>query len=150
MGIFFGPLRVSKRGVRVRVGPRILRLHTGAGGAGISTGAGPFTAYAPLSGRKRRGTKPGQPKSPVFHGTVSVSGAVVWRCEHNHRTQAAASECAGKELRRREAERQQKRAELQAQYNDVRHHLDSKYGKDRVDSYLARKAEIRRQKEAGQ
>jgi hypothetical protein len=36
------------------VGPRIARLHVGAGGTGISTGAGAFTAYKSLGGNKKR------------------------------------------------------------------------------------------------
>lgn len=54
MGIYLGPFRVTKRGVRVRIGPRIARLHLGAGGPGISTGAGPFTWYKPLRKRRRK------------------------------------------------------------------------------------------------
>lgn len=47
-------VRLTKRGLRWGVGPRAARLHFGAGGTGISTGAGPFSAYRPLR-RKRRG-----------------------------------------------------------------------------------------------
>jgi hypothetical protein len=54
MGIYIGPFRFTRRGVRWRIGPRWLRLHGGAGGPGISTGAGPFTAYRPLRRRRRR------------------------------------------------------------------------------------------------
>jgi hypothetical protein len=59
MGIYINPtrwfkLRFTKRGVRVAIGPRILRYHTGAGGDGLSTGAGPFTYYRPLRRRRRR------------------------------------------------------------------------------------------------
>ncbi len=43
MGIYLGPVRLTKRGVRVPIGPRIARLHIGAGGTGVSTGAGPFS-----------------------------------------------------------------------------------------------------------
>ena len=52
MGTYIGPLRFTRRGIRARIGPRLLRLHVGAGGAGISTGAGPVTYYRPL--RRRR------------------------------------------------------------------------------------------------
>lgn len=52
MGIYLGPFRFTKRGVRVRIGPRAARLHVGAGGAGVSTGLGPFTAYKSV-GRKK-------------------------------------------------------------------------------------------------
>lgn len=54
MGIYLGPLRLTKRGVRIRIGPRAARLHVGAGGAGLSTGFGPFTAYLPLKGKHRK------------------------------------------------------------------------------------------------
>lgn len=48
-------MRVSSRGVRTSVGPRMARVHFGAGGTGLSTGAGPVTAYTSLSsGRRRR------------------------------------------------------------------------------------------------
>jgi len=53
MGIYLGPVRITKRGVRVRIGPRIARLHVGAGGAGVSTGWGPFSAYRRLRRRRR-------------------------------------------------------------------------------------------------
>jgi len=52
MGLYLGPFRVTKRGVRVRLGPRAARLHVGAGGPGVSTGWGPFTFYKSL--RRRR------------------------------------------------------------------------------------------------
>jgi hypothetical protein len=45
-------ISASRRGVRAHVGPRVLRGHFGGGKAGVSTGAGPFTAYG--SSRKRR------------------------------------------------------------------------------------------------
>src|SRR5215469_9128664 len=66
MGIYLGPFRFTKRGVRVRIGPRAARLHIGAGGTGLSTGAGPFTWYQPLGGKRRRrppGRRRAQPRS---------------------------------------------------------------------------------------
>lgn len=45
-------LRHTRAGWRVSVGPRILREHFGAGGRGVSTGAGPFSYYAPVRVRK--------------------------------------------------------------------------------------------------
>ncbi len=40
----FLKLRISRRrGVRWSVGPRWLRFHTGGGGPGVSTAAGPVT-----------------------------------------------------------------------------------------------------------
>lgn len=41
-------LRLTSRGVRASIGPRISRLHFGAGGPGISTGAGLISYYQPL------------------------------------------------------------------------------------------------------
>lgn len=48
-------VRVSRRGLRWSLGPREARLHFGAGGTGVSTGAGPWTAYRRLgrTGRRR-------------------------------------------------------------------------------------------------
>lgn len=42
-------LGLTSRGLRASVGPRSARLHFGAGGTGVSTGAGPLTYYQPLS-----------------------------------------------------------------------------------------------------
>jgi hypothetical protein len=47
-------VRLSKRDVRWALGPRAARLHVGEGGAGMSTGAGPFSAYWGLRRRRRR------------------------------------------------------------------------------------------------
>ena len=47
-------VRLTRRGVRWGIGPRAARVHFGAGGAGVSTGAGPFTAYRGLRRRRRR------------------------------------------------------------------------------------------------
>ncbi len=57
MGLYLRPSRflkaqVTRRGVRWAIGPRAARLHIGAGGAGVSTGAGPVSAYRGL--RRRR------------------------------------------------------------------------------------------------
>lgn len=59
MGFYFRvapgvKIRATKRGLRTSVGPRAARVHFGAGGTGVSTGAGPFTYYAPVRGGKRR------------------------------------------------------------------------------------------------
>lgn len=58
MSLFIGPrwlnVRIGKRGrMRTSIGPRFARLHVGAGGTGISTGAGPVTWYKPLRRRRR-------------------------------------------------------------------------------------------------
>lgn len=75
MGIYLGPLRFTKRGVRVRIGPRAARLHVGAGGAGISTGAGPFTAYHKLGGGHRAAKAASQPNRN--RGCLAVLAFVV-------------------------------------------------------------------------
>ncbi len=59
MGVYFRLLpgvkvRLTRRGVRWGIGPRAARVHFGAGGRGISTGAGPFTWFRPLRRRSRR------------------------------------------------------------------------------------------------
>jgi hypothetical protein len=53
MGFYFRPFRWTKRGLRVRIGPRITRLHVGAGGTGVSAGRGLFTWYKRLRSRPR-------------------------------------------------------------------------------------------------
>ncbi|HUY51695.1 MAG TPA: DUF4236 domain-containing protein [Streptosporangiaceae bacterium] len=62
MGIYLKLLpgvrvRLSRRGTRWSVGPRAARLHFGAGGKGVSTGAGPFSLYRALRRRRRRGSR---------------------------------------------------------------------------------------------
>lgn len=47
-------VRHTKRGWRVGIGPRWLRFWEGAGGEGVSTGAGPFSYYRPLRRSRRR------------------------------------------------------------------------------------------------
>lgn len=47
-------VRITKRGLRWAAGPRIFRLHTGAGGTGVSTGAGPFSYYKGIGRKKKR------------------------------------------------------------------------------------------------
>ena len=60
MGIYIRPsrllgLRFTKRGVRLAIGPRWLRYHTGGGGGdGVSTGDGPVTIYTPIRRRRAR------------------------------------------------------------------------------------------------
>jgi hypothetical protein len=60
MGVYLRPLpwlkaRITRRGMRLGLGPRTARLHVGAGGPGVSTGAGWWTRYKPL--RRRRGRR---------------------------------------------------------------------------------------------
>jgi hypothetical protein len=47
-------IRLTRRGVRLGPGPGATRIHLGSGGRGVSTGAGPFTAYWGLRRRRRR------------------------------------------------------------------------------------------------
>ena len=57
MGIYiknFPGVRVRIGRRRWSVGPRLSRYHTGAGGRGVSTGAGPVSWYRPLRSRRRR------------------------------------------------------------------------------------------------
>lgn len=61
MGFYFRvapgvKVRLTSRGVRTSLGPRAARLHVGAGGPGVSTGAGPVSYYHGLgaSGSRRR------------------------------------------------------------------------------------------------
>jgi hypothetical protein len=57
-------VRLTSRGVRTSIGPRVARLHVGAGRTGVSTGAGPVTAYT-SAGSSRRGV----PRSPQPSGS---------------------------------------------------------------------------------
>jgi len=43
-----GPLRFTERGAFPRIGPRLFRVHIGAGGPGISSGVGPVSGYVPI------------------------------------------------------------------------------------------------------
>ena len=64
MGFYFKlapgvKIRATRRGLRASVGPRAARVHFGAGGTGVSTGAGPVSLYHSVGGgRGRRGTAP--------------------------------------------------------------------------------------------
>ena len=46
-------LSASSRGLRMGIGPRIARVHVGAGRTGFSTGLGPFSYYTSAGGRRR-------------------------------------------------------------------------------------------------
>jgi hypothetical protein len=48
-------LRLTKSGVRAGIGPRAARFWVGAGGTGVSTGAGPVSLYRGINTRSRRG-----------------------------------------------------------------------------------------------
>ena len=58
-------LKVSSRGVRAGVGPRVARVHVGSGRPGISTGIGPAGIYAPLTGRRRPTKRRTPPRRPT-------------------------------------------------------------------------------------
>lgn len=45
---------LSSRGLRVSGGPRIARVHVGAGRTGVSTGFGPIGAFTGLGGKRRK------------------------------------------------------------------------------------------------
>jgi hypothetical protein len=48
-------IRIGKRGrTRIALGSRLLGAHFGAGGTGVSTGAGPVSLYKALRRRRRR------------------------------------------------------------------------------------------------
>jgi hypothetical protein len=47
-------LLAANGAVGIALGPRLFRLHGGAGGPGVSTGAGPVSYYRPLRLRRRR------------------------------------------------------------------------------------------------
>lgn len=46
----------SSRGLRTHLGPRVARVHVGGDRTGVSTGAGPFTAYQSVGAPTRRTT----------------------------------------------------------------------------------------------
>ena len=46
-------VRASSRGIRASVGPRIARVHAGAGRTTLSSGIGPFTSSTSAGGRRR-------------------------------------------------------------------------------------------------
>jgi hypothetical protein len=55
MGFYFKiapgvKIRATRRGLRASVGPRAARVHFGAGGTGVSTGAGPVSLYHSVGG----------------------------------------------------------------------------------------------------
>lgn len=47
-------IRASSRGIRAGIGPRVARVHVGAGRTGFSSGMGPFSVYTSVGGKKRR------------------------------------------------------------------------------------------------
>lgn len=49
-------VRVSTRGVRASVGPRVARVHVGGGRTAFSSGLGPFSVSTALGGSRRRTT----------------------------------------------------------------------------------------------
>ncbi|MEV4515429.1 TerD family protein [Dactylosporangium sp. NPDC049525] len=53
-------LSASSRGLRMGIGPRIARVHVGAGRTGFSSGIGPISYYTSAGGRRRRSTGGGR------------------------------------------------------------------------------------------
>jgi hypothetical protein len=63
-------IRIGKRGVRWSLGPRAARVHAGGGyRAGVSTGAGPFTAYRSVGSGYRKPQK----RPPLLRVNYSVT-----------------------------------------------------------------------------
>jgi hypothetical protein len=50
-------LRLSSRGLRTSIGPRIARVHLGGGRLGVSSGIGPFGVSSSVGGRRRGGRR---------------------------------------------------------------------------------------------
>lgn len=46
-------VRASSRGIRASVGPRVARVHVGAGRTALSSGIGPFTSSTSMGARRR-------------------------------------------------------------------------------------------------
>jgi hypothetical protein len=68
----------------------------------LSFGIGPLRYSKSLSSKKkRRGAQAKSSKTAEpMHGIVkNERGKVVWTCEHNHKTQAAAKSCADRYIR---------------------------------------------------
>jgi hypothetical protein len=62
-------VRVSSHGVRAGVGPRIARVHVGAGRTGFSSGLGPFSVYGAVGGKRHRksgGRSGGRPSAAAL------------------------------------------------------------------------------------
>ena len=64
-------LKVSSRGVRAGVGPRVARIPVGNDRPGISTGIGPTGIYAPLTGSRR----PTKRRTPAQRPTKTSAAA---------------------------------------------------------------------------
>lgn len=74
-------VRVSSRGVRAGIGPRVARVHVGGGyRAGVSTGAGPFTAYHSVGGGSRRSSK-AHSSSGARRPAPNAGGKTYYRAE---------------------------------------------------------------------
>lgn len=74
MGLYFkvAPgvrIRLTGRGVRASIGPRVARVHIGAGGPGVSTGAGAVSLYHRLGTPSPRSARP-CPRKAVPPDTV--------------------------------------------------------------------------------
>jgi len=65
-------VRVSRRGARLSLGPRIARLHVGGGRTRVSSGLGPFFV---ISGRRRRKARRGDGYETLRVGGSGRAGA---------------------------------------------------------------------------
>jgi len=63
-------IRASSRGLRASVGPRAARVHFGAGGPGVSTGAGPVTLYHSVGGGRGRRSGPSRTSIAAYERQV--------------------------------------------------------------------------------
>lgn len=71
-------VRLTGRGVRASLGPRAARLHVGAGGPGVSTGAGPVSYYHGLGGsRSRRRGSTGQRSRSLAAATKAEQAELI-------------------------------------------------------------------------
>lgn len=64
-------VRVSRRGVRTSLGPRVARVHVGGGRTAVSTGFGPVGAYGAIGRKKRRRRAASSPHSGTDGGTFA-------------------------------------------------------------------------------
>ena len=69
-------VRVSSRGVRAGIGPRVARVHVGTGRTGLSSGLGPFSVYGAVGGERRRksgGRSSGRPSGAVLERQAAAA-----------------------------------------------------------------------------
>ncbi len=69
-------VRVSSRGVRAGIGPRVARVHVGTGRTGLSSGLGPFSVYGAVGGKRRRksgGRSSGRPSGAALERQAAAA-----------------------------------------------------------------------------